>query len=259
MNLLDALILSIVEGITEFLPISSTGHMILTSHLLGLENSEFLKTFEISIQLGAILAIAVMYIKRFFNGIEIYKKLFVAFVPTATIGFLMYKIIKAYLFNSWVVSVSLIFGGILLIIWDKKLKEAKSIVVELESISYKNAFYIGFIQCLSVIPGVSRAGASILGGIFNGLDRKQATEFSFLLAVPTMLAATTYDLLKTPLHFNSEQLTLLSFGFIGAFISAWIAVRFLIRHLKQHGFGVFGWYRIALGLLFLILLSCSVI
>ncbi|MBK7357878.1 MAG: undecaprenyl-diphosphate phosphatase [Saprospiraceae bacterium] len=259
MNLLDALILSIVEGITEFLPISSTGHMILTSHLLGLENSEFLKTFEISIQLGAILAIAVMYIKRFFNGIEIYRKLFVAFLPTATIGFLMYKIIKAYLFNSWVVSFSLILGGLLLIIWDKKLKEAKSNVVELESISYKNAFYIGFIQCLSIIPGVSRAGASIIGGIFNGLNRNQATEFSFLLAVPTMLAATTYDLLKTPLHFNSEQLTLLSVGLIGAFISAWIAVRFLIRHLKQHGFGVFGWYRIALGLLFLILLSCSVI
>jgi len=124
MNLLDALILALVEGITEFLPISSTGHMILTSHLLGLENSEFLKTFEISIQLGAILAIAVMYIQRFFNGIEIYKKLFVAFIPTATIGFLMYKIIKAYLFNSWVVSFSLILGGLLLIIWDKKIGRA---------------------------------------------------------------------------------------------------------------------------------------
>ncbi|MBK6858754.1 MAG: undecaprenyl-diphosphate phosphatase [Saprospiraceae bacterium] len=259
MNLLDALILALVEGITEFLPISSTGHMILTSHLLGLENSEFLKTFEISIQLGAILAIAVMYIKRFFNGIEIYKKLFVAFVPTATIGFLMYKIIKAYLFNSWVVSFSLILGGLLLIIWDKKLKEAKSIVVELESISYKNAFYIGFIQCLSVIPGVSRAGASILGGIFNGLDRKQATEFSFLLAVPTMLAATTYDLLKTPLHFNSEQLTLLSVGLIGAFVSAWVAVRFLVRFLNTHGFGAFGWYRIALGVMFLMLIWFKVI
>jgi len=171
----------------------------------------------------------------------------------------MYKIIKAYLFNSWVVSFSLILGGLLLIIWDKKLKEAKSTVVELESISYKNAFYIGFIQCISIIPGVSRAGASIIGGIFNGLNRNQATEFSFLLAVPTMLAATTYDLLKTPLHFSSEQFTLLSVGLIGAFVSAWITVRFFIRYLKHHGFGVFGWYRIALGLVFLILLSCSVI
>lgn len=161
MNLLDALILAIVEGLTEFLPISSTGHMILASHLLGIENSEFLKTFEISIQLGAILAIAVMYMKRFFKSFEIYKKLIVAFIPTATVGFLLYKIIKQYLFNSWVVSISLILGGILLIIWDKKVKEAQSTINELEKISYKNAFYIGFIQIISVIPGVSRAGASI--------------------------------------------------------------------------------------------------
>lgn len=259
MNLLDALILAIVEGLTEFLPISSTGHMILASHLLGIENSEFLKTFEISIQLGAILAIAVMYMKRFFKSFEIYKKLIVAFIPTATVGFLLYKIIKQYLFNSWVVSISLILGGILLIIWDKKVKEAQSTINELEKISYKNAFYIGFIQIISVIPGVSRAGASILGGIFNGLDRNQATEFSFLLAVPTMLAATSYDLLKTPMHFTNEQLSLLAIGITGAFISAWIAVRLLIRFLQHHGFGMFGWYRIALGLVFLILLGFSLI
>ncbi len=259
MNFIDALILSIVEGLTEFLPISSTGHMILTSNLLGLENSEFLKTFEISIQLGAILAIAVMYIKRFFVGIEIYKKLFVAFLPTATIGFILYKLIKSYLFNSWVVSVSLVVGGIVLILLDKKVKESKAELSDLETISYKNAFCIGLIQCVSVIPGVSRAAASIIGGIFNGLDRNQATEFSFLLAVPTMMAATGYDLLKTPLNFTQEQLVLLATGLIVAFISAWFAVRLLIQLLKNHGFAGFGWYRIGLGLVFIALLTFSVL
>lgn len=254
MTLFQSILIAVVEGLTEFLPISSTGHMILASTAMGIHEEEFVKTFEVFIQLGAILAIALMYIKRFFRNLTIYFKLITAFLPTAVVGLLAYDFIKAYLFNPIVVAVSLILGGIILIFIDKKVAAQSSIVVEVEDISYKNAFFIGLCQCLSMVPGTSRAAATIIGGVFNGLDKKQATEFSFLLAVPTMLAAGGYDLLKADLAFSGEQLMLLGIGFVVAFVSAWGAVKLFLTYVSTHGFASFGWYRIALGVLFLILM-----
>ena len=254
MTLFQSILIAVVEGLTEFLPISSTGHMILASTAMGIHEEEFVKTFEVFIQLGAILAIALMYIKRFFRNLTIYFKLITAFLPTAVVGLLAYDYIKAYLFNPIVVSVSLILGGVILLLIDKKVTTQSSSVMEVEAISYKNAFFIGLCQCLSMVPGTSRAAATIIGGVFNGLDKKQATEFSFLLAVPTMLAAGGYDLLKVDLAFTSEQLMLLGIGFVVAFASAWGAVKLFLTYVSTHGFTSFGWYRIALGVLFLVLM-----
>jgi undecaprenyl-diphosphatase len=259
MTIIQAFIIAIVEGLTEFLPISSTGHMILTSAALQMENTEFLKTFEISIQIGAIMAIVLMYLKRFFHGFEIYKKLIVAFIPTAIVGFLAYNFIKNYLFSPLIVSISLIIGGIILIIIDKKVISRQTQYDEVENMSVKHAFFIGLVQCISMIPGVSRAGATIVGGVFNGLNKKQATEFSFLLAVPTMLAATGYDLLKTPLVFTQNEIMLLSIGLITAFIFAWIAVKIFLVLIEKFGFLYFGWYRIVIGLTFLVLIFMKII
>lgn len=252
MTITQSIIIAIIEGVTEFLPISSTGHMILASAAMGVHDDEFVKTFEVFIQLGAILAIAMMYIKRFFKSIDIYLKLFAAFLPTAIIGFLAYDYIKAYLFNPIVVSVSLILGGIFLIFIDKKVVNSETKLAEVEDMSYKNAFFIGLCQCLSMVPGTSRAAATIIGGVFNGLDKKQATEFSFLLAVPTMMAAGGYDLLKSDLAFTADQLIMLGIGSLVAFISAWIAVKLFLKYVSSHGFTAFGYYRIVLGVLFLI-------
>ncbi|NVO08982.1 MAG: undecaprenyl-diphosphate phosphatase [Bacteroidales bacterium] len=254
MTIIQTIILSIIEGLTEFLPISSTGHMILASSIMKIQDDTFVKTFEIAIQLGAILAIVMLYAKRFFQGFPIYFKLGTAFLPTAIIGFLAYPFIKAYLFNSVIVAVSLIVGGIVLILIDKKVVNQQSKTDVLESITYKNAFFIGLIQCVSMIPGVSRAAATITGGVFNGLNKKQATEFSFLLAVPTMFAATGYDLLKTPIIFSKQEIILLAIGLIIAFITAWIAVKIFLKIVENYGFKHFGYYRIIIGIVFLIFL-----
>jgi undecaprenyl-diphosphatase len=252
MNTLQAVIIAIIEGLTEFLPISSTGHMILASTLMGIHEDTFVKTFEIAIQLGAILAIVMLYAKRFLQNLTIYFKLAVAFLPTAVIGFLAYDFIKTYLFNYLVVAISLIVGGIVLILIDKKVVARQSKTDVLENIDYKHAFFIGLIQCFSMIPGVSRAAATIIGGVFNGLDKKQATEFSFLLAVPTMFAATGYDLLKTPITLSTEEFKLLGLGLIIAFLSAWLAVKLFLKLVDQYGFKHFGYYRIVIGVVFLI-------
>lgn len=254
MTLVQSVIIAIIEGITEFLPISSTGHMILASSLMKIHEEEFVKTFEISIQLGAIMAIVLMYAKRFLQGIPIYLKLGIAFIPTAVAGFLAYDYIKNYLFNPIVVASSLIIGGFVLILIDRFIVAKKSETDVLENISYKNAFFIGLIQCVSMIPGVSRAAATIVGGVFNGLDKKQATEFSFLLAVPTMFAATGYDLLKTPVDFTSHEIILLAIGFFIAMVTAWIAVKIFLKLVENYGFKYFGYYRIAIGIIFLIVL-----
>ena len=230
MTLIQSIIIAIIEGITEFLPISSTGHMIIASTLMKINNDEFVKTFEICIQIGAIMAIMLMYVKKFLSGLNIYFKLMVAFLPTAIIGFLAYDIIKSYLFNPIVVATSLILGGI-------------------------NAFLIGLFQCISMIPGVSRAAATIIGGIFNGLNKKQATEFSFLLAVPTMLAASSYDLLKTNIHFNSQEIMILGLGLVIAFVTAWITVKFFLKFISHYGFKHFGYYRIVIGIIFLLFIK----
>lgn len=259
MDVFEAVIIAIVEGLTEFLPISSTGHMILTSAVLGLDNSAFLKTYEISIQLGAIMAIAWIYAGRFYSNFVMYYKLFVAFVPTMVIGFLAYDLIKTYLFSTWVVSITLVLGGVLFIWLDTFIERRKSVYSELDAIAPKNAFWIGVIQGLSVIPGISRAGATIVGGLMNGFDKRQAMEFSFLLAVPTMLAATTYDLIKTPIEFTNDQIKILGIGGVIAFVAAWAAVKFMLAFVGKYGFAWFGWYRIALGLIFLILLKLEIV
>lgn len=253
MTIMDVLILGFVEGLTEFLPVSSTGHMILTAYLLRLEHTEFLKSFEVAIQLGAIMAIVLLYAKRLFQGIEIYKRLFVAFLPTATIGFVLYKLIKG-LFQPVVVSVSLIIGGIILVLIDRWLESREESFEDLAEMPLKSAFWIGMLQCLAMVPGVSRAGATIVGGTLNGCNKQQATEFSFLLAIPTMLAATAYDMLKTAHSFSSEEFGLLGIGAVAAFIFAWLAVKVFIHMVNRFGFAVFGYYRILVGSLFLIFL-----
>ncbi len=252
MSYLQAFIIAIIEGITEFLPVSSTGHMILADSLMKIENPNFAKTFEIVIQLGAILAVLAIYIKRFFVGINIYLKLLIAFLPTGIIGLLAYKTIKHYLFNPITVSISLIVGGVVLILLDKWSERKKSEYKNVEDISYSNALKIGLIQCLSMVPGVSRAAATIFGGVFSGFDRKQAAEFSFLLAIPTMFAASGYDLLKEKDNIHSEDIKLLLFGAVVAFIVAIFAVKGFVAFLNKYGFKHFGIYRIVLGVLFLV-------
>lgn len=253
MNFLEILILGLIEGATEFVPVSSTGHMILASYLMQMENTPFLKTFEIVIQIGAILAIVALYKDRFLNGFSIYLKLFVAFIPTGVIGLLAYSTIKHYLFSPLVVAVSLIAGGVVLILLDKKVEGKESTWLDLEDISYKNAFFIGLIQCFSMIPGVSRAAATIIGGAFNGFSKKQAAEFSFLLAVPTMFAASGYDLLKSEMVLSQETILMLLAGMAVAFVTAWVAVKIFLKLLTKFGFKQFGYYRIIIGIIFLII------
>jgi len=193
-----------------------------------------------------------LYAKKFLQSFSIYVKLGIAFIPTAVVGYIAYDFIKGYLFNSIVVAVSLIVGGIVLVLIDQKLTTKKSKVEVVEDISYKNSFFIGLIQCFSMIPGVSRAAATIIGGVFNGLDKKQATEFSFLLAVPTMIAASGYDLLKTPISFTSHEVVLLATGFVVAFFTAWLAVKVFLKIVENYGFKYFGYYRILVGAIFLL-------
>lgn len=251
MSYIQAFIIAIIEGLTEFLPVSSTGHMILASSLMKVNDPRFTETFEIVIQLGAIMAVLLLYIKRFFVGINIYIKLFIAFLPTGVIGILAYKAIKQYLFNPYTVSVSLIVGGIILLLLDKWSEEKKSVYKEIEDISYLDALKIGLIQCVSMIPGVSRAAATIFGGIFSGFNRQQAAEFSFLLAIPTMFAASGYDLLKEKDNIHKDDIAILLFGGAIAFIVAVIAVKAFVTFLNKNGFKYFGYYRIALGVIFL--------
>lgn len=252
MNIIDVIILGIIEGITEFLPVSSTGHMILASAAMGMEETEFLKTFEIVIQLGAILAIVLLYAPRFLRDFKIYIKLIIAFIPTGVIGLLAYSTIKEYLFSPTVVAISLIVGGIVLIVLDKMIERRKSCYEDVHDIPNKNAVAIGLFQCLAMIPGTSRSAATIIGGLLNGFDKKQAAEFSFLLAVPTMIAASGYDLLKSYETINQSNLVSLGIGFVIAFISAWFAVKLFVKAIEKYGFRYFGYYRILIGVLFLL-------
>lgn len=252
MNIIDVIILGIIEGITEFLPVSSTGHMILASAAMGMEETEFLKTFEIVIQLGAIMAIVLLYAPRFLRDSKIYIKLLIAFIPTGVIGLLAYSTIKMYLFTPAVVAISLIIGGVVLIVLDKMIERRKSCYEDVHDISNKNAVAIGLFQCLAMIPGTSRSAATIIGGLLNGFDKKQAAEFSFLLAVPTMIAASGYDLLKSYETITQDNLISLGTGFIVAFISAWFAVKLFVKAIEKYGFRYFGYYRILIGVLFLL-------
>lgn len=251
MNTLQALILAIIEGITEFLPVSSTGHMIIASSFFGIEHDEFTKLFTIVIQLGAILSVVVLYFKRFFQSIAFYFKLLVAFIPAVVFGLLFSKKIDALLENPITVAVSLLIGGILLLKVDDWFGNSENI-----EITYAKAFKIGLFQCLAMIPGVSRSGASIVGGMSQQLSRTAAAEFSFFLAVPTMLGATVkkcYDYYKNGYVLTDDQVNLLIIGNVVAFIVALIAIKSFIGFLSKHGFKVFGYYRIVVGVILLLI------
>ncbi len=251
MNLLDSVILGIVEGITEFLPISSTGHMILVSHLLGLKQTTFEKTFEIAIQLGAILSVISIYRDRLNGNWELWKKLIAAFIPTGILGLLLHSTIEN-LFSPFTVSVMLIVWGVIFIVVELLYKEKEHHLERPEEISYLKAIAVGLFQSLAMVPGTSRSGATIIGGMLLGMKRVAATEFSFLLAIPTMLAATGFELLK---NFDSIDLhgsIIFLVGFITAFISAFFAVKWLLGFIKNHTFIPFGIYRIVVGIVFLL-------
>ncbi len=250
LDLISIILLSVIQGLTEFLPVSSTGHLILTSHLLGLSEGEFIKSFEIAIQLGSIFSIIFLYFRRLTGGILLWSKVLTAFIPTGVLGFLFYKVIKYYLLgNPYVVVISLALGGIALIILELAHKEKSAVEVP-EDISYLRAFYIGIFQSLSMIPGVSRSGATIIGGLLLGLKRKSAVEFSFFLAVPTMFAAVGYDLIKTGSSFTLAQWNTLAIGFIISFIVAAIAVKAFLSFISKYNFIPFGIYRILTGFIY---------
>jgi len=251
LNLLHALILGIVEGITEFLPISSTGHLILTAQVLGLKQSEFIKSFEITIQLGAILAVVFLYWKQLFLNLEAFKRLTVAFIPTAILGFVYYKIIKKFLFaGDMIVLWSLFLGGIFLIFFEWRHKEKEGALEDLSRLSYGKAALIGVFQSIAMVPGVSRSAATIVGGLILGMKRKTVVEFSFLLAVPTMLAATGFDLLKNTSSFGQTQFIFLAAGFVTSFTVAILSIQCFLHFVKKHSLILFGVYRIVLALLF---------
>ena len=251
MTYLHTLILGIIEGVSEFLPISSTGHLILASYLLHLKQTDFQKSFEIAIQLGAILSVVVLYWRALLVNFEILKRVITAFIPTAIIGFIFYKIIKRVLLgNNTVVLYSLLIGGIFLILFELWHREKESASGELSDISYSKSFIIGLCQTVSMIPGVSRSAATIIGGLILGIKRKTIVEFSFLLSVPTMVAATGLDLMKSSGQFTSEDFNLLLIGFISSFIVALLSIKWLIHFIKNHTFISFGIYRILISLLF---------
>lgn len=251
MDVFQALIFSLVEGVTEFLPISSTGHLVLTSTLLHIPQTEFVKSFEIIIQLGAILAVVVLYWKRLLVSKNVILMILTSFIPTAILGLLFYKVIKEVLLGNPLVTVgALFFGGVALILIELLHKGKTYPVTKLEDISYKQALIIGLSQSVSMIPGVSRAAATIVGGLLLGVDRKTAVEYSFLLAVPTMVAATGLDVLKSDLVFSGSELMLLAVGFIGSFLVALVAIKLLLSFIQQYTFISFGIYRIILALLF---------
>ena len=256
MTFWDAALLGVVEGLSEFLPISSTGHLILASALLNLKQSEAHKVFEVTIQLGAILAVVVLYWRQLLASSELTSKVCVAFIPTGVLGFFLYKTVKAFFIPS-IASYMLIVGGILFLVIERHLAKRSAQHEPLQDITYRQAILIGTIQSLSMVPGVSRSGATIMGGLLVGLDRKTAAEFSFLLAIPTMCAATGYDLYKNYQIFTLADGQNILIGFVTSFIFGVIGIRFLIRFISSHTFVPFGIYRIIAGILFLLLLPTS--
>jgi undecaprenyl-diphosphatase len=250
MDLLHALILGIVEGITEFLPVSSTGHLILTSKLLGMEQTDFLKTFDIAIQLGAILSVVALYWRSLLVEFAVIKRVAAAFLPTAVIGFLLYEFIKTFLLgNAAVVLWAMLLGGVFLIAFEMIHREKFDAVDDIKSMPLRTAVWVGVFQALAVVPGVSRSAATIIGGLCLGVSRKTIVEFSFLLAVPTMLTATIFDISKSAHEFSMDQIGFLSVGFLSAFAVGILSIQFLLYFVKNHNFIVFGVYRIFIALL----------
>lgn len=273
MNILQAVILAIVEGITEFLPVSSTGHMIIASSVMGIASDDFTKSFTVAIQLGAILSVVVLYWKRFFKTVNFYFKLFIGFIPAAIVGILFGDEIDALLENVMVVAIALIAGGFILLFIDKIFSSDKPTdIASTDKISYKKSFLIGLFQCIAMVPGVSRSAATIIGGLTQKLTRKTAAEFSFFLAVPTMFAATCKTLFLDEitdganagmhpyelLTLHSDNLMAFIIGNVIAFIIAIFAMRTFVNFLTRKGFRIFGYYRIIIGTLILILLAAGI-
>jgi len=249
-NLIDAFVLGIVEGLTEFLPISSTGHLILAGDLLG-ANDERWNVFNIVIQTGAMLAVVWEYRARFFKiDLHLYRNLIVAFFPAAVLGLAFSKYIKSYLFHAVPVALAFIVGGIVILLVDRGERPAR--VHSAAEMSWRDALKVGFAQCFALIPGTSRSGATIIGGMLFGLSRKAATEFSFFLAVPTLVAAGGYDFLKNRALFSASDAGIFTVGSVAAFVSAFVVVRWLIRYVSTHDFKPFAWYRIVFGLVVLL-------
>lgn len=251
MTIFEAVIIAIVEGITEFLPVSSTGHMIITQELLGMTIDDFVKAFTVNIQFGAILSVIVLYWKRFFQSFDFYYKLMVAFIPAAIIGFLAMDLIDRMLGSVLIVAIMLVIGGVVLLFVDKWFNKPDAV----QEITWKSAFRIGLFQCIAMIPGVSRSAATIIGGMTQGLNRKTAAEFSFFLAVPTMFAAASYKLMQNYEIITSQNLPVLLVGNVVAFIVAMIAIKTFIALLTRYGFRMFGYYRIVVGLVIIVMLS----
>jgi len=257
--LIKAAIMGIVEGLTEFLPISSTGHLILTGSLLGMTDDKS-KVFDVAIQTGAIGAVIIVYWQRIFGAISemgsserarrFVMNVAIGFLPAAVIGFFLYKKIKVYLFNGPVVASAFIIGG-LIILWVERVAKPKARIMEVDDMSPLDALKVGFVQCLGMIPGTSRSGSTIIGGMLLGLSRKAATDYSFFLAIPTLVAAGGYSLWKERALLSMADLPLFAVGFVVSFLSAWICVRWLLRYIATHSFVVFAWYRIAFGIVVL--------
>jgi len=248
-----------VEGVTEFLPISSTAHLMLTARILNIFQSDFVKSFEIAIQLGAILAVAGLYAKKVWGNKKLIPIILTAFVPTGILGFIFYKVVKMYLLgNDWIAIIAMAAGGILLLKlpifnfqFTNKSQFSNSKNQTINDLSVRKLLFIGLVQSVAMVPGVSRALATIFGGMAVGLSRKEAVEFSFLLAVPTMAAATGWDLIASGWGFSTGEWGILTAGFLGAMITAWITVKWLVRYVETHDFRVFGWYRIVVAAVWL--------
>jgi len=259
MNIFQSIVLAIIEGITEFLPISSTGHMIIASSVMGIANDDFTKTFTVAIQFGAILSVVVLYFQRFFQTVNFYFKLLAGFIPAVVLGLIFDDYIDALLGNVLVVAYTLLVGGVLLIFLEDILKH-KEIDDSTDDITYTKAFKIGIFQCLAMVPGVSRSASTIIGGMTQNLSRKTAAEFSFFLALPTMFGATVLKVYKfyksmdeKGISFSGNEKMLLIVGNIVAFAVAMIAIKAFISYLTKHGFRAFGYYRIIVGLLIILL------
>ncbi|WP_207422362.1 undecaprenyl-diphosphate phosphatase [Desertivirga brevis] len=252
MSIIQAIILAIIEGITEFLPVSSTGHMIIGSSLMGIQSNDFVKLYTVVIQLGAILSVLVLYWKRFFQTLDFYFKLLVAFIPSAIAGLLFSDKIDELLESPTTVAVALVIGGVILLFIDKFFQ--RNSIRDTRNIDYKAAFITGVFQCLAMIPGTSRSASTIVGGMSQNMTRTVAAEFSFFLAVPTMFGATAkkiYDFYKDGYVITGEEIKLLAIGNVVAFIVAMLAIKSFITFLQKRGFQIFGWYRIIVGLVIL--------
>jgi len=250
MDLLKAFILGIVEGLTEFLPVSSTGHLILAADLLDFQG-ERASVFNIAIQTGAMLAVVWEYRARFFRvDLQLYRNLLVAFIPAAVLGLAFGSLIKNYLFKPVPVALAFIVGGLIILFVEKKKNAFR--VESTQAMTWLDALKVGFAQCFALIPGTSRSGATIIGGMLFGLSRKAATEFSFFLAVPTLIAAGAYDLWKNRVLFSGADVPLFAVGLATSFVTAWLVIRWLIRYVATHDFKPFAWYRIAFGLVVLL-------